>query len=615
MTLSPAFLDELRARTTLSNLVGRTTKLTRAGREFKACCPFHDEKTASFYVNDEKGFYHCFGCQAHGDAIRWLTDQRGLPFMDAVKELADAAGMEVPAPDPRSQEKAERAAGLYEVMEAAAAWFVEQLDVAEGAAARDYLKHRNVGAGTRQRFGFGLAPDSRGRLKSALKKFGEDKLVEAGLLIKTEDKEPYDRFRGRLMFPIRDARGRCIAFSGRILGDGEPKYLNSPDTPLFDKGRTLFNLHNAGPASRQLRRVIVVEGQMDVVALDQAGFQESVAPLGTALTEHQLALLWKLSPAPLMCFDGDNAGQKASVRAALRALPHVGPGRSLNFVTLPAGQDPDDLIRAGGRAAFQALLDSPESLIDRLWRHERDAEPRTTPEQRAGLRRRLIDHVSTIQDGDVREQYRHELMSRFNALTLPQQERRPWTPGFNGGRGGGRFPPPPRPTTAEAKALGRTGLSSELTRAVLVGLARFPALIGAHAEEIAALDLSDRDAAQLRDLMVEAAMTHATLDPEALNTILAENGGASLLEILRRKRGLGFSFTRRDAEPDRACRDLALAIETLAARPGLDAALEAATMRLKDMGDQAAFDEQQRLRTARDEADRQLATLFEGGGD
>jgi len=621
VTLSPQFLDELRARTTLSSLVGRTVKLTRAGREFKACCPFHNEKTPSFYVNDEKGFYHCFGCQAHGDAIRWLTDQRGLPFMDAVKELADAAGMEVPAPDPRAQEKAERAAGLYEVMEAAASWFAEQLDVGEGAAARDYLEQRGVGGETRRRFGFGLAPDGRGRLRGALKKFGNDKLIETGLLIKPEDdREPYDRFRGRLMFPIRDARGRCIAFSGRILGDGEPKYLNSPDTPLFDKGRTLFNLHNAGPASRQLRRVIVVEGQMDVVALDGVGFAETVAPLGTALTEAQLALLWKLSPAPLMCFDGDAAGQKAGVRAALRALPYVAPGRSLSFVTLPAGQDPDDLVRAGGRAAFEALLATPESLVDRLWRHERDAEPLATPEQKAGLRRRLMDHVATIQDPDVREQYRHELMGRFQALTLPQRERRPWTPGggrggFAGGSpGGGRFPAI-RPTSAEAKTLGRTGLSPELSRAVLLGLARFPALIGEHAEQIASLHLSDTAAARLRDLMVEAAMTHAALDPEALNTILADNGGASLLETLGRKRGLGFSFTRRDVEPDRACRDLALAIETLAARPGLDAALEAATARLKDEGDEAAFDEQQRLRTARDEADRQLATLFEAGGD
>ncbi len=613
MSLSPAFLDELRARTTLSTLIARTTKLQRAGREFKACCPFHKEKTPSFYVNDEKGFFHCFGCQAHGDAIRWLTDNQGLAFMDAVKELADAAGMQVPAPDPRAQERAERAVGLYEVMEAAAAWFVEQLDGVEGGAARAYLAERGIGEATRRKFGFGLAPDSRGRLKAALQRFGDDKLVETGLLIQPEeeDREPYDRFRGRLMFPIRDARGRCIAFSGRILGTGEPKYLNSPDTPLFDKGRTLFNLDKAGPASRATGRVIVVEGQMDVVALDAAGLPETVAPLGTALTEGQLGLLWKLSPAPLLCFDGDAAGQKAAVRAALRALPHVGPGRSLRFATLPAGQDPDDLIRAGGRAALDALLEAPESLVEKLWRHELGAAPLDTPEQKAGLRRRLADHAAAIQDGDVREQYRFELLKRFNELTLPQRQ---WTPRAPF-RPGGRFTPPPRPASAEARAMGRTGLGRQLGRAVLLGLARYPALIGEHAEAIAALPLAEGDAARLRDLMLETAMVNAALDPEALNTILADNGGASLIGILGRKRGLGFSFTRRDADPDRARRDLVLAIETLAARPGLDAALEAATMRLKDEGDDAAFQEQQRLRAARDEADRQLATLFEAGGD
>jgi DNA primase len=615
LSLSPAFLDELRARTTLSTLIARTTKLQRAGREFKACCPFHKEKTASFYVNDEKGFYHCFGCQAHGDAIRWLTDQNGLAFMDAVKELADAAGIQVPAADPRSQERAERAVGLYEVMAAAAAWFAEQLDGVEGAAARDYLKERGISEATRRKFGFGLAPDSRGKLKAALKQFGNDKLVETGLLIAPEEegREPYDRFRGRLMFPIRDPRGRCIAFSGRILGAGEPKYLNSPDTPLFDKGRTLFNLDKAGPASRASRRVIVVEGQMDVVALDGAGFPETVAPLGTALTEGQLGLLWKLSPAPLLCFDGDAAGQKAAVRGALRALPHVGPGRSLGFVTLPPGQDPDDLVRAGGRAALEALFEAPESLVEKLWRHELGAEPLDTPEQKAGLRRRLADHAAAIQDGDVREQYRFELLKRFNELTLPQRQwtpRAPFRPGT-----GGRFTPPPRPASAAARAMGRTGISQQLGHAVLLGLARYPALIGEHAEAIAGLPLIEGDAARLRDLMLESAMVNAALDPEALNTILADSGGASLIEILGRKRGLGFSFTRRDADPERACRDLVLAIETLAARPGLDAALEAATTRLKELGDEAAFQEQQRLRAARDEADRQLATLFEAGGD
>ena len=617
MTLSPAFLDELRERTQLSALVGRSVKLQRAGREFKACCPFHNEKTPSFYVNDEKGFYHCFGCQAHGDAIRWLTDARGLAFMDAVKELADAAGMEVPAPDPRAQARAERAAGLYEVMDAAARWFVEQLEGIEGGAARDYLEQRGISEATRRKFGFGFAPDARGKLKATLSRFGNDKLVEAGLLIAPDEgKEPYDRFRGRLTFPIRDARGRCIAFSARILGPGEPKYLNSPDTPLFDKGRVLFNLDQAGPASRAERRVIVVEGQMDVIALDQAGLSEVVAPLGTALTEGQLSLLWRLSPSPLVCFDGDAAGQKAAIRAALRALPHVGPGRSMGFVTLPPGQDPDDLVRAGGRAALDALLDKPEPLVDKLWRHELEAESLATPEQRAGLRRRLLDHVSAIDDPHVRDQYRQELLKRFDALTRPAQPpRRPWIGARHGSGTGGRFVPPPRPASAEAKAVGRTGLDPELGRAVLQGLARFPEQIGPHAEAVAALPLSEPDAVRMRDLMLEAAMTHAALDPAALHTILTAKGAGPLLEALGLKRGLAFSFTRREADPERACRDLVLVLDTLAARPGLDAALEAATARLKEAGDEAAFQEQQRLRTARDEADRQLATLIDGETD
>jgi len=615
VTLTPAFLDELRARTSLSGLLGRSVKLQRAGREWKACCPFHDEKTPSFTVSDEKGFYHCFGCGAHGDAIRWLTDARGLSFMDAVKELADAAGMEVPAPDPRAQQRAERAAGLYDVTEAAQRWFVEQLDGIEGAAARAYLKDRGISDETRKRFGFGLAPDSRGRLKSALAAFGIEKLVESGLLIAPEEgeREPYDRFRGRLMIPIRDARGRVIAFGGRILGAGEPKYLNSPDTPLFDKGRTLYNLDRAGPASRETRRVIVVEGYLDVIALDQAGLHDAVAPLGTALTEGQLGLLWRLSPTPLLCFDGDAAGQKAAIRAALRALPHVAPGRSLGFVTLPPGQDPDDVVRAQGRGAFDALLGAPEALVDRIWRHELEVAPLATPEQKAGLRRRLTDHAATVADQDVRDQYRIELLNRFASLN-PRVERKPWV-ARNATGPRGRFTPPPRPTSAEARMVGKSGLDPQLGRAVLLGLVRFPELIGDHAEAISRLPISEVKAARLRDLMVESAITDGALDRERLDTILATRDGAALVEELGLKRGLAFSFTRRDADPDRACRDLALAIEALAARPGLEAALEAATGRLKDGGDDTAFQEQQRLRAARDEADRQLATLIEGDGD
>ncbi len=612
MTLSPAFLDELRARTQLSALLARTLKLTKAGREFKACCPFHNEKTPSFYVNDEKGFYHCFGCQAHGDAISWMTDQRGLSFMDAVKELAATAGMDVPAPDPRAQAKAERAAGLYGVMDEAQAWFAEQLGGIEGAAARDYLGKRGIDAKTLARFGFGFAPDGRGRLRTALKQIGNEKLVEAGLLIAPDDgnREPYDRFRGRVTFPIRDPRGRVIAFSARILGPGEPKYLNSPDTPLFDKGRTLFNYDKAAPASREAKRVIVVEGQMDVIALDQARISEAVAPLGTAMTEAQLGLLWRLSPAPILCFDGDAAGQRAAAKAAVRALPQLGPERSLAFVTLPVGQDPDDLIRAGGRTALEALLRSPEPLVDRLWRHELEAEPLTTPERRAGLRRRLMDHVSAIGDPDVREQYRAEFLSRFDAIMPKRAERAP------GQRLDRRTAfAPLRPVSASAKQVSRAGVDPKLVRAVLRGLVRYPSLIGEHADALLKLPVVEEDAVAVRELLLEAAMTHAALDREALDTILAARGVSVRLEALRLGRGLAFSFIRRDAADDRACRDLALVIETLAARPGLEAALAAATARLKDMGDEAAFAEQQRLRAARDEADRRLATLIEGDGD
>ena len=416
MSLTPQWLDELRARTTLSALIGRSIKVTKAGREFKACCPFHNEKTPSFTINDEKGFYHCFGCSAHGDAIRWMTDQRGLSFMDAVKELADAAGMQVPAADPKAAAKAERANTLYDVMTAAQDWFVSQFQGLEGAEARAYCEKRGLKAETLKAFGIGFAPDSRSKLKEALSSFGTEKLVESGLLIAVEDKEPYDRFRGRLMIPIRDPRGRVIAFGGRILGTGEPKYLNSPDTPLFDKGRTLYNLDKASPASRASNRVIVVEGYMDAIALAQSGFGEAVAPLGTALTEQQIMMLWRMVPKPLLCFDGDAAGQKAALRAAGRALGGLKPGHSLDFVTLPDGQDPDDVVKSAGPGAFRQLLEKAEPLVERLWRAEVAAGPIATPEDRAGLKQRLGTHLANISDSEIRHHYADAFAERFDRL-------------------------------------------------------------------------------------------------------------------------------------------------------------------------------------------------------
>src|SRR3954471_4525074 len=374
MTLSTAFLDELRARTVLSSVIAPSVKLIRAGREWKACCPFHNEKTPSFTVNDDKHFYHCFGCGAHGDAIRFLTDHRGMPFMDAVKELADKAGMDGPAPDPRASERADRTASLTDVMAEVAKYYSDQLNGLAGADAREYLKRRGIDSATAERFGLGLAPDSRTALKRALDKLGEEKLIETGMLIKPDEGDSYDRFRGRLMFPIRAPRGRVIAFGGRILGEGEPKYLNSPDTPLFDKGRTLYNIHRASPASRPATRLIVVEGYMDVIALDRAGIEEVVAPNGTAVTEAQLERMWRLDPSPILCFDGDSAGKKAAIRAATRALPLLRPDRTLRFVELPAGQDPDDVVKAGGGEALGPLLPAPDPPDARLWRHEIEAE-------------------------------------------------------------------------------------------------------------------------------------------------------------------------------------------------------------------------------------------------
>lgn len=614
MTLSPAWLDELRARTQLSALIGRTVKITKAGREFKGCCPFHNEKTPSFYVNDEKGFYHCFGCSAHGDAIRWMTDQRGLPFMDAVKELAEAAGLEVPAPDPRAAEKAELANSLHDVMAAAASWYTEQLQGVKGGEARQYLQQRGIKPATISTFGMGYAPDSRGDLKTALARFGEDMLIEAGLLIKVDDKDSYDRFRGRLMIPIRDARGRVIAFGGRILGAGEPKYLNSPDTPLFDKGRTLYNIDRAGPANRKTNRVIVVEGYMDVIALAQAGIEDAVAPLGTALTEHQIARLWRLSDAPILCFDGDSAGQKASVRAIGRALPGLAPACSLSFVTLPQGQDPDDLIKSSGRAAMDALLDKPEALVDRLWRNELEAEPLATPEARAGLRQRLRNHTQVIENGSVREQYDLEFRQRFDdAFRRPAQprfEQRRFEPRRPGQRGG-RFQAYEAAPTNATRSISGGGIDAIYARAILAGLLHHPTVILACAEALSALALPDRELEGLRNILLEAAYDDPTLDSQALITICESGGFGGLAAQLVDANGLAFSFTRRQANPEPARRDLGMAIEALAARPELDAALAAATARLAENWDETGFAEQMRLLEARREADAKLASLAE----
>ena len=478
------------------------------------------------------------------------------------------------------------------------------------------MTRRGIDPETVKRFGIGLAPDSRNALKRALASQGEEKLIETGMLIRPEegDKASYDRFRGRLMFPIRDQRGRVIAFGGRILGDGEPKYLNSPETVLFDKGRTLYNIDRAGPASRKANRLIVVEGYMDVIALDRAGIAEAVAPNGTALTEAQLERLWRLEPAPILCFDGDSAGQKASVRAATRALPHLGPERTLRFVALPAGQDPDDVVKSGGREAIEALLGAAEPLVERLWRHERDAAPLDTPEARAGLKQRLMDHASTIGDGSLKQLYRDEWLARFDALVRPQRggggsggsgftARTPWKKNKEG-----RFVPPPAPPSAAAKTIGASGVDRATARALVLGHALFPEAIAEHVESLAALPIPDRAAAAVRDRMIDYTMAGEALDRAALATILQASDTAAAWRDVSKGGDIGFSFTRSDCDASVARRDLASAIDALAATAEIEAALIEATRRLVG-GDDRAFEEQQRLHAQREAINQRLANL------
>lgn len=618
MSLTPAFLDELRARTTLSTLIAKTVKLQRAGKEFRACCPFHNEKSPSFYVNDDKGFYHCFGCGAHGDAIRWMTDQRGLPFIDAVKELAQAAGLDMPEQDRRAAQKAERAKGLHDLMGDAATWFSERLNGIEGAEARAVLQRRGITPETTRSFGLGFAPDSRGKLKDALKAYGDPMLVESGMLIAVEGKEPYDRFRGRLMIPIRDVRGRVIAFGGRIIGDGEPKYLNSPETPLFDKGRTLYNLDRAQAAARKANRVIAVEGYMDVIALAQAGFGEAVAPLGTALTEHQLERLWRLSDIPLLCFDGDAAGQKAALRAAHRALPMLAPGRSLAFVTLPQGLDPDDLVRTQGPAAFEALLAKPEPLVDRLWASEVAAEPLDTPEQRAGLKRRLAELAEQIQDQNVKHEYISEFRERtdlhFGRHSSQLRQLRhgpaPARPqrGTRNARGGWQPPePPPSPLIRGVQA---GGLDPILARAVLAGLIRHPAEIARHMEVLGSLRSASGALGKLFEAVVDVAIEERQLDSSKVLTILARSGFDSVAGDLLKAGTLPFSFTRVGGDEAKARDDLSEAIAVMVAQPAVDAALAEATAAMREDFDEAAFARQVALVRQRQELEARLANLM-----
>ena len=495
MALPPAFLDELRARTPMHGLVSRRVKLAKSGRNWKGCCPFHTEKTPSFYVYED-GF-HCFGCGAHGDAISFTMQTGGGSFMDAVESLAGEAGLEVPKKSARDAEAEQERLDLFGVMDAAQAEFVRLLRERQGGEALSYLRRRGLSDATIARFGLGWSGEGRGSLTKALGRAGIEatRLEEAGLLRPADENGPTrELYWNRVTFPIRDRRGRIISFGGRALGDAKPKYINGPDTTLYQKRGTLYALDLAREGVRR-GPLVVVEGYMDVIALHQAGFEAAVAPLGTALTADQLEALWRLSPAPVLCFDGDAAGGRAAARAAELCLPMVTPDRSLAFVTLPSGQDPDSLVREGGAGAFQALLDAKQPLDQALFALLRQGAG-DGPEARASFRARLDAAAARIADRALSQEFRNALRDRFYAA-----RRRP---------GAGKKPPPRLPRSLPAP----DAAFQERARCLTAILLRHPGLLRDTEEAYAGLDLPS-PLARLREAILNAGQ-HAALDSTEL---------------------------------------------------------------------------------------------------
>lgn len=468
MALPPAFLDELRARTPLAGLIGRKTRLVRSGRQWKACCPFHGEKTPSFYVYDDH--FHCYGCGAHGDAISFVMQSQGAGFAEAVEQLAAEAGLEVPRPSRAAEEAERRQADLFGVLGAAEASFQRRLFLPEGRAALEYLRGRGLSEETIRSFGLGWSGEGRGALAADLSRegIGAALLVEAGLTRDTGEPGRFtDLFFNRVMFPIRDLRGRTISFGGRTLGSGQPKYVNGPETAVFAKRRVLYAADLARGAARSGAEIVLVEGYMDVIALHQAGFGGAVAPLGTALTEEHLESLWRLAPVPVLCFDGDAAGGRAAARAAEVALSLLSPERTLRFATLPAGEDPDTLVQRHGPTAIAQVIAAARPMVEALFDLLRAGGDGGLPEQRAALRARLEGAARRIPDRSLATEYRRALLDRFFG------NRRPGAPALR--------PRPSRPLISE-------GAAAERGRILIAILLRHPGLL--HDVEHALADLA-----------------------------------------------------------------------------------------------------------------------------
>jgi DNA primase len=513
MALPANFLDELRARTPIAAVIGKTVKLARSGRERKGCCPFHGEKTPSFYVYDDH--YHCFGCGEHGDVITFVMKTTGAGFMEAVETLAQEAGLEVPRPSPRAAEAEQRRTGISEILEAAARLYQQWLFAPGGRRALDYLFSRGLTDETIRKFGLGWSGEGRGALAGVLREhgIGPEQLIEAGLM-KPSERGPVDMFFSRVMFPIADRRGSKISFGGRIMGEGQPKYVNGPETSAFSKRRSLYGLNFAREAVRKGAPLIVVEGYMDVIALAQAGFGGAVAPLGTALTEEHLAEIWRLSPEPVICFDADGAGRRAALKTMELALVALGPDRSLKFLSLPEKDDPDSLVRREGAPAFAARLAGAQPISSVLY-DMLAGGARATPEARAGLRQRLIDAAGKIPDKNLASEYRRMLLDRF----------------FVEGRSKPGKAPKPAAFVRDATPPDAAGAELRRSRLMLATLLAYPALIPDLEEAFARVPLPPPEAG-IREALSGFASEAKTLDTESLFTHLNKLGVAEAARLI-----------------------------------------------------------------------------------
>lgn len=573
MRFAPEILDEIRNRLPVSQVVSRKVAIKKAGREYRGLSPFKSEKSPSFFVNDQKGFYHCFASGEHGDIFTFLMKTEGLSFPEAVERLAEEAGVHLPKPTAQDTNHEDARQRLYRLMEETQAFFVRSLFETSGQVARDYLERRGLRRQTIDTFGIGFAPGGRSDLKAHLTKLGYslDEMITAGVLIGGEDiAVPYDRFRNRVMFPIGDLKGRVIAFGGRALDPNQPaKYHNSPETPLFHKGHTLYNAHRARPLAYDRGQIVIVEGYMDVVALSQAGIGHAVAPLGTALTEDQIQLVWRMVPEPVLCFDGDSAGRKAAFRAIDTLIPHLKPGVSASFAFLPEGLDPDDLVRQQGAAAMEAVLARARPLDDVLFEREWESGTWSTPERRAQLEKRLREIIQRIGDSSVRGHYERAIRERlFKEWGASRSVRAAgavaggsraggfgWrkgsagggtagqarNSGFSSGVSNGSQPPGAAAFGPISDSLKRSGLVAgealkpPYREALLVGtLLNHPWLLAENLEEVADLHLTSPALSSLRNALLGLIADDNSLDSVEIRSQLRSAGLHGALDLLER---------------------------------------------------------------------------------